>query len=129
MLLTLAILNIILAGFDAWLTSQRMKRYGLDVELDSTTKKLAALLGKDFGPALAIYIPATVQSFLFTYLAWPAILGIFVGFRLSKFWMQLRSIQFERDLRQFKHALDTGRRSSNSGPTPPPDDQCANAPK
>lgn len=107
MLLLLSLLNFILAARDAWVTQDRIHKFGPKIELNLGIRYLAT----KWGPKIAAYagciLPAAAQSLLCVMYDQPGLLGVFTGMRLKLFWNQLQSRKFEQELLAVKKAIDS----------------------
>lgn len=88
--------------FDAWLTNARMHRYGIDVELTSTIRKLAKAVNIETAIVAGILVPSAAMCALCLIFRTPTLMGLLLGFRLNFFYVQLQSLIFEAQLKKFK---------------------------
>jgi len=112
MLLLLASINFALATFDAWLTRKRILKYGPQVEGTEHMRTLATKMGPELGVMTGLLLPAALMTLILSALNWPSALGILVGYRLRTFTIQLQSLQFEKEARAIKDAIN--KRNSGS---------------
>lgn len=124
MLLTLAVINFLLAGFDAWLTRRRINAYGLFVEQNKAIVTLIAYVGVELGILLGIMVPTAALTALFLITHFQVGFALLVGFRLKLFVLQLQSIGFENSVRRIKNELG-GR---DKGATLPPESSDSETP-
>lgn len=114
---TFAIILFLLAAFDAWLTAQRITRYGLKVELNAAIRWLASKFGPELGAFIGVAAPATavVGVSLMFHLQW--VLALLVGFRARAFFVQIESMVFEKQIKEFAASINA---ASSSGSHRPP---------
>ena len=112
MLLLLASINFALATFDAWLTRKRILKYGPQVEGTEYMRTLATKMGPELGVMTGLLLPAALMTLILSALNWPSALVILVGYRLRTFTIQLQSLQFEKEARAIKDAIN--KRNSGS---------------
>jgi hypothetical protein len=105
MLVILAIVLFLLSGFDAWITQSRIRKYGPTVELNRAISKLSTVVGPELGAILGVMVPSTalIVLCLMAHLQW--VLGMMIGFRLRAFFVQVESIVFEKQIREFADSL------------------------
>ena len=105
MLAALAILFFVLVAFDAVFSIRRMKLFGLNVELNSLVKNACALLGIEAGVFLTMLIPAAALTLLLYKTHFQVGFALLVGFRARLSYIQIQSLKFEKQIRQFKEQL------------------------
>lgn len=105
MLQFLVLLNLALAGFDAYLSGRRIREYSVSVELNAVIRKLARTLGPELGATVGVLIPAAGMIGLFAFFKWAIPLALLAGYRLHMFVIQLQSIAFEAECRAIKKKL------------------------
>lgn len=111
MLLLLAAINFLLASFDAWLTRRRIRDFGVSVELNPGIRWLSTRLGPEVGAFIGILGPTAAQTIIFVSFGWPIPLAILIGLRLRLFYIQLLSLKFEKQVKQYIADYNLGRSS------------------
>jgi hypothetical protein len=101
-----AILNFLLALFDAQLTARRMHQYGDQIEVNGFIKYLSTKLGPDFAAYIGTAGAALVQNGICLSLGLGLPLAFLTGVRFKLWTFQLQSLIFEKKLRKFKEHLD-----------------------
>jgi hypothetical protein len=104
----LALTNFALGAFDCWLTQRRIKAYGPKVELNRGIRKLSTLLGPEIAAILGVMIPVFGWSYGLYFFKLAIPLAFLTGFNLKRFFIQMTSIQLERDARVHKLLQELG---------------------
>src|SRR5437879_619164 len=94
--LFLALANLGIGAFDAYLTQRRMKDYGFDIELNKAIRWIATQTGPETAAYIGIIIPTFLQSLVGLAFNLPSALALLVGFRARFFWTQWQSLKFEK---------------------------------
>jgi hypothetical protein len=112
----LATLLFGLSGFDAFITQKRITRYGVTVELNRAIQVLSSKFGPELGAIIGVMAPATalIALGLKFHLQW--VLAAMVGFRLRQFFVQVESLAFERDIKEFAATLVAAASSDSHRP-------------
>lgn len=113
----LALILVVLAMFDSWLTAKRIRRYGRAVELNGAIRRLAKWLGPEVGAGVGIFFPTLclIDLCVLFHLTW--VLGVLVGARGRFFYTQLQSLQFEKQVTELAARLKAA--STSPDPAPP----------
>jgi hypothetical protein len=109
-----AILNFLLALFDAQLTARRMHQYGDQIEVNGFIKYLSTKLGPDFAAYIGTAGAALVQNWVCLSLGLGLPLAFLTGVRFKLWTFQVQSLIFEKKLRAFKMHLDKVRAAESA---------------
>ena len=109
---------------------RRMKLFGLNVELNPFVKNTCALLGIELGILLTLLIPATALALLFLWTHFQVGFALLIGFRARLSYIQIQSLKFEKQIREFKKSLDSAAVKSTppSAPSVPKEDLAGQPP-
>lgn len=120
MLQALAILFFGLCAFDSVFTRRRMRLFGLNVELNSLIKNTCALCGIELGVFLTMLLPAAALTFLLYKTHFEVGLALLIGFRARLSYIQIQSLKFEKQIREFQATLNSGAVKKSAPPSARP---------
>lgn len=104
----------ICAGYDFQVSKRRLTKYGLAAESNSLTRWLCANVGLQSGLLASIGVIHAVFSALALAYGWDVAYALYTGMKLNHFYLQLCSLQLERELDE-----EIRRQGGASKPTPP----------
>lgn len=110
----------LLSVYDTANTEHRIKKYGLDVELNPAMGWLVPRLGLDLALALAIMIPTLAMTAVFISLGWRTVLAVWLGMKAITARYQYISSQLEEEIDKIRAIQDLNR--STAAPPCPVDD-------
>jgi hypothetical protein len=105
MLAVLTILCLLLAAFDCVITEKRIRKYGVQVELNAGIRWLATKLGAPMGSYIGVLLPAVAFIAVCISFRAPSVLALMVGFRGRAFFNQVESVIFEKQITEFAKSL------------------------
>lgn len=117
MLTSLAITYFLLCTFDSWITRKRLIKYGPQVEGNEVIRNLATTKGPEVATYVGIILPSVLVTLVLVALDWPIPLAGLIGYRIRMFVNQVQSLQFEKEARRIKDAINS--RSSGDDTHPP----------
>jgi hypothetical protein len=105
MLAVLAAVFFGLVVFDATFSRRRMRLFGLSVELNAAIKNTCALLGIELGVFVTMLLPAAALTYLCYRTHFQVGLALLIGFRARLSYIQIQSLKFEHQIREFRSKL------------------------
>lgn len=102
----LALTNFSLGVYDTYLTSRRMKAFGLNFELNTLIRFIATHLGPDGAAVLGVLVPVVGWTYIFTYFNLPVALALLVGYNIKRFELQLSSAAFENSAKEIQRQIN-----------------------
>lgn len=118
----LAATSFLLWAYDAWLSQDRMKKYGNGFELTASIKFLSTYLGPELAVILGIMGPAVGWIYIFKIFNLTWALALMTGFGIKRFEVQLTSRVFEKQaaaLRQMINDLGSDTSTLHAGESTP----------
>lgn len=130
MLLALALIYYGLVCFDAVFTGRRMKKFGLNVELNQFVKWMCSTCGIEFGLLATMCAPASLLALFLLKTHFEVGFALLIGFRSRLSYIQIQSLKFEKQIREFKKSLDSAAVKSTppSAPSVPKEDLAGQPP-
>lgn len=116
-LLLLALANLGLGAYDAYLTQKRMKQYGVEIELNAAIRWLSTQTGPETGAYIGIILPAFLQSLVGMSFNLGLALAVLVGFRLRFFYTQLQSHKVEKHVIKFAKQIERAKSRATLPPS------------
>lgn len=96
-----------LTTFDAWLTSKRIKDYGIEIEINQGVKRMAKWFGPEVASLVMLFGPTLFWTLLCIKLHSYSGLGLLTGFKLRFFYNQLQSLAFEKEAKAIKKEINS----------------------
>jgi hypothetical protein len=105
MLATLVIICLLLASFDCVLSENRIRKFGVKVELNSGIRWLVGKLGIPIGCYVGVLMPAVAFLVLCIIFKAAIPLALMVGFRGRAFFNQVESVIYQKEILEFAKSL------------------------